>query len=470
MKQDQGGETPKKKKSFIEKSKASIFYNPDEFHRDHLKKFEHDHEIADLIALQPDQVGAKEARAGKHNNILSHTIDDKNRSKKTGRLLPTPNKPDNEFLVQHDIEFLFTRIKPEQMMYMWNIYTLIFFSQCTWVVCYMLGLKFVAKCGLDGCEEEGLWYAVTGVFWVVMTGLMIQNIYILHDVLHGATFPPFFWQKYITHCWADQFSIPWEELVLEHNKHHAGTQDLLIHGEFGWDPANWLYKLQEWSENWWKCLMTVPLLVPWHMTGANDTGGMFMCLWWTQFPDEGVGGKCHKDFYKKWLPRRIAHLAWLWTLWGCVWLLGTYPLGRPFVDGWKFFLPVTLACRFGNSVSWIAIANLNHSWTWNRFLASDPDRSWPCIHQIMAFILGGKRRFNELLFHDLHHAFPNAVGAMSQRGRFNGWLRVHDAAVIVLHNGLWKVPEGEEMTDHQKMTEKRSMTMVKNRSMSIVKK
>ncbi len=38
-------------------------------------------------------------------------------------------------------------------------------------------------------------------------------------------------------------------------------------------------------------------------------------------------------------------------------------------------------------------------------------------------------RYNEMLFHDLHHAFPNAVGALSQRGRFHSWDKVHDAAV-----------------------------------------
>ena len=33
-----------------------------------------------------------------------------------------------------------------------------------------------------------------------------------------------------------------------------------------------------------------------------------------------------------------------------------------------------------------------------------------------------------MLFHDVHHAFPNAVGTLSQRGRFHGWEKVHDAA------------------------------------------
>ena len=84
--------------------------------------------------------------------------------------------------------------------------------------------------------------------------MRIQNVYILHDVLHGATFPPYEWQKYITHCWADQFSLPWEEVVLEHQRHHASTVDLLVHGEFGWDPAGWLYVLQD---RFWKVSKTV---------------------------------------------------------------------------------------------------------------------------------------------------------------------------------------------------------------------
>ena len=52
---------------------------------------------------------------------------------------------------------------------------------------------------------------------------------------------------------------------------------------------------------------------------------------------------------------------------------------------------------------------------------------------------GAKKR----RFHDVHHAFPNAVGTLSQRGRFHGWEKVHDAAAEVLHRGLWK-PNGDE--------------------------
>lgn len=63
-----------------------------------------------------------------------------------------------------------------------------------------------------------------------------------------------------------------------------------------------------------------------------------------------------------------------------------------------------------------------------------------------------------MLFHDVHHAFPNAVGTLSQRGRFHGWEKVHDAAAEVLHRGLWK-PNGDEETQMQKTQKKRSLMM-----------
>merc|ERR1712244_201756 len=83
-----------------------------------------------------------------------------------------------------------------------------------------------------------------------------------------------------------------------------------------------------------------------------------------------------------------------------------------------------------------------------------------CGSFIMSLILGGKHRWNEMLFHDLHHAFPNAVGTLSQRGRFHGWQKVHDAAVEVLCRGLWK-DNGDEETEMQKTQKKRSMMMKK---------
>ena len=150
-----------------------------------------------------------------------------------------------------------------------------------------------------------------------------------------------------------------------------------------------------------------------------------------------------QDFWGKWVPRRLWHNGFILTLWTCVWLLGTYPLGRPLSEGWRFMFTVSFFARIGFSAAWMFITNFTHSLPWNEFLAQDPGRTWPILHNVMALVLGGKHRWNEMLFHDVHHAFPNAVGTLSQRGRFHGWEKVHDAAAEVLHRGLWK-PNGDE--------------------------
>ena len=46
------------------------------------------------------------------------------------------------------------------------------------------------------------------------------------------------------------------------------------------------------------------------------------------------------------------------------------------------------------------ITNVTHSFPWNEFLAQDPGRTWPVLHNVMAMVLGGKHRWNEMLFHD----------------------------------------------------------------------
>ena len=52
--------------------------------------------------------------------------------------------------------------------------------------------------------------------------------------------------------------------MLEHNRHHASTVDLLIQGEFGWDPEEFHYALQQWagpfSTNWWISIAKVTIL------------------------------------------------------------------------------------------------------------------------------------------------------------------------------------------------------------------
>mmetsp|Transcript_44236 Transcript_44236/g.96235 ORF Transcript_44236/g.96235 Transcript_44236/m.96235 type:complete len:450 (+) Transcript_44236:43-1392(+) len=437
-------------KTKVKHTKASLFYGADEYLDELKKKYEHDHEIASLQGILPDQGNQPAATKApaKEDKMLTIKKNAENRSHLTGRLFPTPNKPDP---MPPELAFLFTRISPEQMMYMWNILTLIFVSQCTMVVLYAGALAFFPE----------YWWTCTLMFGIPFAYIAIQNIYIDHDVMHGATFPPYEWQKFITHCWSDFFSLPWEEFVLEHNRHHASTVDLLIQGEFGWDPEEFQYALQQWSDKWYCLIFTVPFIPIIHFFGLNDTGALFAMEWYFSFPDPGAGGKCNKEFWSKWFPRRCKHSAFVAGLWACVWLLGTWPLGRPLSEGWRFMFTVSFFARCGFSAAWMFITNFTHSLPWNRFLASDPDRQWPIIHRVMAFILGGRHRWNEMLFHDVHHAFPNGVGTLSQRGRFHGWQKVHDAAVEVLFRGIWK-PNGDEETVMQKTQRKRSM-MVKSR-------
>ncbi|CAE8634084.1 unnamed protein product [Polarella glacialis] len=399
-----------------------------------------------MKGILPDEGDPNAKHVQKSNDKMMQVVkNDENRSLKTNRLFPTPNKPDP---MPADLAFLFTKITPEQMIYMWNVLTLIFVTQCLMVIGYAAALSFFPD----------YWWTCTLTFGLPFSYIAIQNIYIDHDVMHGATFPRYEWQKFITHCFADFFSLPWEEFVLEHNRHHASTVDLLVQGEFGWDPEEFHYALQQWSDKWYHYILTIPWIPVVHFFGLNDTGALFALEWYCHFPDEGTGGKCNKEFWTKWVPRRLKHSAFVASLWACIWLLGTVPLGRPLSEGWRFMFTVSFFARVGFSAAWIFITNFTHSLPWNRFIANDPARTWPLLHSIMAIVLGGRHRWNEMLFHDVHHAFPNAVGTLSQRGRFHGWEKVHDAAAEVLHRGLWK-PNGDEPTEMQKQQRKRSILM-----------
>ena len=80
---------------------------------------------------------------------------------------------------------------------------------------------------------------------VVQAYMCIQNIYMLHDVLHVAPFPPQPWMAYITHPFSDLLNCGWQDIMLEHKRHHVATADVLHHGEFGWDPSEVQYFFQE---------------------------------------------------------------------------------------------------------------------------------------------------------------------------------------------------------------------------------
>ena len=88
----------------------------------------------------------------------------------------------------------------------------------------------------------------------------------LHDVLHVAPFPPQPWMEYITHPFADLLTCGWQDIMLEHKRHHVATADVLHHGEFGWDPSEVQYFFQEYS-TW-----TAPLCYFIQCIGFYDTG------------------------------------------------------------------------------------------------------------------------------------------------------------------------------------------------------
>jgi hypothetical protein len=56
---------------------------------------------------------------------------------------------------------------------------------------------------------------------------------------------------------------------------------------------------------------------------------------------------------------------------------------------------------------------------------------------------------NEFKFHDLHHAFPNKVGALSMRGRFNSADAVYDGGKRIIEHGIF-----EHLANKEKDTEK----------------
>merc|ERR1712151_754971 len=147
------------------------------------------------------------------------------------------------------------------------------------------------------------------------------------------------------------------------------------------------------------------------------------------------------------------------AVWATVWLIGTLATG----NGLTFVLTVSICGRLGYGSAWTFVTNFTHSHEWNHFLAEhDHDRNFKTLHTVMALLIGSKHRWNEMLFHDVHHAFPNAVGTLSQRGRFHGWEKVHDACVEVLHNGIW-VDNGDEHTEMQKTQRNRSILMKSNK-------
>ena len=75
------------------------------------QKFLHDHEIAALKNALPGEADPNAKPVGESKDkMLSVQKNDENRSLKTNRLFPTPNKPDP---MPQNLAFLFTKITPE---------------------------------------------------------------------------------------------------------------------------------------------------------------------------------------------------------------------------------------------------------------------------------------------------------------------------------------------------------------------
>ena len=93
-----------------ERSKLSMVYGVNEYEEMLREKMSQNSEIAQLKALSPDEQGPSASAA---DGILKSGTEADGKSKKGKREFPTPNKPDP---MPRELEFLFTRISPEQML------------------------------------------------------------------------------------------------------------------------------------------------------------------------------------------------------------------------------------------------------------------------------------------------------------------------------------------------------------------
>ena len=94
-----------------DRSKLSMIYGVNEYEEMLRQKMSQNSEIAQLKVMSPDQQGPSASAA---DGMLKSSTEADGKSKKGKREFPTPNKPDP---MPRELEFLFTRISPEQMLY-----------------------------------------------------------------------------------------------------------------------------------------------------------------------------------------------------------------------------------------------------------------------------------------------------------------------------------------------------------------
>ena len=97
------------------------------------------------------------------DKMLKVEKNNENRSLKTNRLFPTANKPDP---MPQNLAFLFTKITPEQMIYMWNVLTAIFVTQVLMVIGYSAALATFPE----------HWWTCTLLFGIPFSYIAIQQM------------------------------------------------------------------------------------------------------------------------------------------------------------------------------------------------------------------------------------------------------------------------------------------------------
>ena len=108
------------------------------------------------------------------DKMLKVEKNNENRSLKTNRLFPTANKPDP---MPQNLAFLFTKITPEQMIYMWNVLTAIFVTQVLMVIGYCAALATFPE----------YWWTCTLLFGIPFSYIAIQQMLVLSCFLFLGT-------------------------------------------------------------------------------------------------------------------------------------------------------------------------------------------------------------------------------------------------------------------------------------------
>ena len=108
------------------------------------------------------------------DKMLKVEKNNENRSLKTNRLFPTANKPDP---MPQNLAFLFTKITPEQMIYMWNVLTAIFVTQVLMVIGYCTALATFPE----------YWWTCTLLFGIPFSYIAIQQMLVLSCFLFLGT-------------------------------------------------------------------------------------------------------------------------------------------------------------------------------------------------------------------------------------------------------------------------------------------